>query len=44
MDKSDLIDILPANLIKKGTYMLADDVVCKVDEYHTAKTGKHGSA
>ncbi|AYV76063.1 MAG: translation initiation factor eIF-5A family protein [Terrestrivirus sp.] len=44
MDKSDLIDILPANLIKKGTYMLADNIVCKVDEYHTAKTGKHGSA
>jgi translation initiation factor 5A len=44
MDKTEFIEILPANQIKKGTYLLADDIVCKVSEYHTAKTGKHGSA
>jgi translation initiation factor 5A len=44
MDRSELIEILPANQIRKGTYMLEGDIVCKVDEYHTAKTGKHGSA
>lgn len=44
MDNTHLISILPANLIRKGTYLLVDDVVCKVDNYHTAKPGKHGAA
>ena len=44
MDRTELIEILQANHIRKGTYILINDVVCKVDDYHTAKTGKHGSA
>jgi translation initiation factor 5A len=38
------MELLPANQVRVGTYIMINDVVCKVLEYHTAKTGKHGSA
>jgi translation initiation factor 5A len=30
--------------LDEGSYVMIDDVACKIDSYSTAKPGKHGSA